>query len=62
MTIRKAIAAVLTSYWEFIQKHPLLSMVLSLIMAAACAAGIYLIFRQFPTFLQLPCFRGGCAS
>lgn len=62
MTIRKTIAAALTVYLEFIRKHPFISMILSLVMAAACAGGIYLIFKQFPTFLLLPCFRGGCAG
>ncbi len=60
MTARKALAAELTAYWEFIQKHPLLSLILLLVMGAACVGGIYLIFRQFPTLLQSPCFKGGC--
>jgi hypothetical protein len=29
-------------------------------MIAACAGGIYLILVQFPTFISLPCFTGGC--
>ncbi len=60
MTPRKALAAALKAYWDFIQKHPLISMVLSLVLAAACAGGIYLIWQQFPSLLRLPCFRGGC--
>lgn len=58
--MRKFIASLLASYWAFIQKHPLLSIFTSVILMAACAGGIYLIATQFPTFLSLPCFTGGC--
>ena len=58
--IRKILAAGLTSYWEFIQKYPLLSIAFSLLAAAACAGGIYLIIVKFPSFA--PCFTGRCGS
>jgi hypothetical protein len=58
--MRKFIASLLASYWAFIQKHPVISIFTSVIMIAACAGGIYLILVQFPTFISLPCFTGGC--
>jgi hypothetical protein len=58
--MRKFIASVLASYWAFIQKHPVISIFTSVLMMAACAGAIYLILVQFPTFISLPCFTGGC--
>jgi hypothetical protein len=58
--MRKKLASVLSAYWAFIQKHPLLSIVTSLAMMAACAGAIYLIAVQFPTFA--PCFFPGCGN
>lgn len=60
--MRRSIAAFLTSCMEFARKHQFISMVLALAMAAACAAGLYLLYQQFPTLLQFPCFRGGCSN
>jgi len=60
--IKRVLAAILTFYWEFIKRHPLVSIFFSLILMAACAGGIYLIFKEFPTLMSMPCFRGGGCS
>lgn len=63
MSARKSLAAALTAGWEFVRAHPRLSLVLSVLMAAACAGGIYLILQQLPPDpFRLPCFTGGCGG
>ncbi|MHB0994858.1 MAG: hypothetical protein ACYC2I_00665 [Elusimicrobiales bacterium] len=47
------------SLTEFRHKHPAISIILSLLVTAACVGGIYLIIVNFPRFI--PCFSGdGC--
>lgn len=60
--IRKAIAAALTAYWDLVRKHPFINIALSLVLIAACAGAIYLLLQQFPSLMQLPCFKGGCSN
>ncbi|MDO8803185.1 MAG: hypothetical protein Q7R35_02030 [Elusimicrobiota bacterium] len=57
---RETILATLTSCWEFRRKHPAISITLSVLVAAACAGGIYLLIKS--PFLRLSCFTGGCAQ
>ncbi len=63
--MRKNIAAVLRAWLEFTKSHPFISIVVSLIIIAASACGIYLAARQIPTLMQMPCLispGGGCAG
>lgn len=60
--MRRSIAAFLTSCLEFTRKHPLISLPLALVMIAACAAGLYLLYQELPTLMRLPCFTGGCSN
>jgi hypothetical protein len=56
---RETILAAMNSCIEFRHKHPALSILLSLLVTAACAGGLYLIIVNFPRFI--PCFSGsGC--
>lgn len=56
----KVIARILQIYLDFIKRHPAISLVLSLLVAAACVGAIYLILVNMPPWLVLPCFTGGC--
>lgn len=58
--IKKTIARLLQIYWDFIQRHPLISLVFSLVIVAACLGAIYLLLINLPPYLSLPCFTGGC--
>jgi hypothetical protein len=58
--MRKILAAVILSTWDFTKKHRFIAFFLGLLLAAAAAGGLYLIVLQFPTVLSLPCFTGGC--
>lgn len=56
---RETILAAMDSLTEFRHKHPVISIILSLLVTAACVGGIYLIIVNFPRFI--PCFSGdGC--
>jgi|GEM_PF-1860008 len=57
---REKIAATILSWHEFRQKHPLISIILSLLMLAACAGGIYLVLKS--PLLRITCFTGGCGA
>lgn len=56
--MRKTIACIVRAYWDFIRKHPLLSLPVSLIMLAACAGALYLIIVNFPRYM--PCLTASC--
>jgi hypothetical protein len=58
--MRKAIAGLLRTYWEFIQHHPFISLVIALLVGAASVGGLYLLIVNLPPWLILPCFTGGC--
>lgn len=56
---RETILAAMNSCIEFRHKHPAISIVLSLLVLAACAGGIYLIIVNLHRIT--PCFSGsGC--
>lgn len=59
--IRNTIARLLQLYWEFVKRHPAISLVFSLVIIAACLGGLYLIALDFPTLMSMPCFTGGCS-
>ena len=54
---RETILAAMTSTLEFRRKHPAISIILSLLLMAASAGGIYLIIVNLPRII--PCFSGG---
>jgi len=58
--IRKVIASILVSYLELIKKRPFLSILLSLLIMAACIGGLYLIMLKLRTVISMPCVTGGC--
>ncbi len=55
---REEMQAMVTSLFEFRHKHPVISIFLSVLVTAACAGALYLMFANFPSFV--PCFSGGC--
>ena len=57
--MRKNIAQLLQIYWEFIQRHPMIGLVLSLAILAACAGALYLLAVNFPSYI--PCLTGACS-
>ncbi len=57
--MRKNIAQLLQIYWEFIKRHPLIGLVLSLAIFAASAGALYLIVVNFPSYI--PCLTGACS-
>jgi len=58
--MKQKIGELLKIYWDFAMAHRALCFVLSAITFAACAAGLYLLFLELPTLMNMPCFRGGC--
>lgn len=50
------------AFWEFYKVHRLLTFIMALLMLAASAAGLYLLYQQIPTLVSLPCLRGGCGG
>ncbi|OIO01227.1 MAG: hypothetical protein COX65_06065 [Elusimicrobia bacterium CG_4_10_14_0_2_um_filter_56_8] len=58
---RKELADKLTAFIAYRHTHPRTSVLLSLIVFAACAAGIFLLIMKFP-ILKLSCFSGGCSN
>jgi hypothetical protein len=57
---RETILAAIGSCEEFRHKHPVISVSISLLMIAACIAGMYLVIKS--PFLKITCFTGGCGQ
>lgn len=58
---RKLLAAALTDWLYFAQRHPAANFALSALMLAALGGAFYLVIVNFPSLTDLSCFRAaGC--
>ncbi|MDA8243606.1 MAG: hypothetical protein M0025_05750 [Elusimicrobia bacterium] len=58
--MRKQIADIIRGYFDFTRKHRFFGLLVSLVVAAACAGAVYLIIANFPRYI--PCITGGCVG